>query len=48
MTIAKIEPSPSFDMGSKVIPWEKRHDARKELRRAVPRESHAEWTRGDE
>lgn len=44
MAIAKIEPLPKFDMGSKIVPWEKRHAAGKELRRAVPRESHAEWT----
>jgi uncharacterized protein (DUF2252 family) len=44
MARAKIEPPPHFDMGSKVVPWEKRHAAGKDLRRAVPRESHAEWT----
>jgi uncharacterized protein (DUF2252 family) len=44
MTIAKIEPPPNFDMGSKMVPWEKRHAAGKELRRKVPRESHARWT----
>jgi uncharacterized protein (DUF2252 family) len=43
MAIAKIEPLPKFDMGSKLVPWEKRHAAGKELRHAVPRESHAEW-----
>jgi uncharacterized protein (DUF2252 family) len=30
-------------MGSKIVPWEKRHAAGKELRRKVPRESHAMW-----
>jgi uncharacterized protein (DUF2252 family) len=44
MAIAKIEPPPKFDMGSKLVPWEKRHAEGKDLRRAVPRESHAEWT----
>jgi hypothetical protein len=43
MAIAKIEPLPKSDIGSKVVPWEARHAAGKELRRAVPRESHAEW-----
>ena len=31
-------------MGSKIVHWEKRHAAGKELRKAAPRESHAEWT----
>jgi uncharacterized protein (DUF2252 family) len=44
MAIAKIESPPTFDMGSKIVPWEKRHAAAKELRRAVPRESLARWT----
>ena len=44
MSVAKIEPPPKFDMGSKIVPWEKRHADGKDLRRAVPRESHAEWT----
>jgi uncharacterized protein (DUF2252 family) len=44
MAIAKIEAPPKFDMGSKLVPWEKRHADGKDLRRAVPRESHAEWT----
>ena len=43
MSIAKLELLPKYDMGSKIVPWEKRHAAGKDLRRAVPRESHAEW-----
>src|SRR6266699_1042865 len=43
MSIAKLELPPKYDMGSKIVPWEKRHAAGKDLRRAVPRESHAEW-----
>src|SRR5260370_35643197 len=42
MSIAKLELTPKYDMGSKIVPWEKRHAAGKDLRRAVPRESHAE------
>jgi hypothetical protein len=44
MAIAKIEAPPESNMGAKIVPWEKRHAAGKDLRRAVPRESHAEWT----
>jgi uncharacterized protein (DUF2252 family) len=44
MAIAKIEPPPKCDMGRKTIPWERRHAAGKELRRKIPRESHASWT----
>jgi uncharacterized protein (DUF2252 family) len=44
MAIAKIEALPKFDMGGKMVPWEKRHADGKDLRRAVPREAHAEWT----
>jgi hypothetical protein len=43
MAVAKIEVPQKQDMGSKLVPWEKRHAAGKDLRRAVPRESHAEW-----
>src|SRR5258708_18623002 len=43
MSIAKLELTPKYDMGSEIVPWEKRHAAGKDLRRAVPRESHAEW-----
>ncbi len=42
MAIAKIEPLPTFDLGVKLIPWEQRRANGKALRRAVPRESHAE------
>jgi hypothetical protein len=44
MAIAKIEAPPKSNMGAKIVAWEKRHAAGKDLRRAVPRESHAEWT----
>ena len=44
MAIAKIELPSKTDMGGKIVAWEKRHAAGKELRRAVPRESHAGWT----
>jgi uncharacterized protein (DUF2252 family) len=43
LAIAKIEPIPKFDFGTKLVPWKQRHADGKELRRAVPRESHAEW-----
>ena len=43
MAIAKIEPLPRSDFGHKVVPWQKRHADGKDLRRTVPRESHAEW-----
>ncbi len=43
MAIAKIEPLPKFDFGEKLLEWKQRHAEGKELRRAVPRESHAEW-----
>ena len=43
MAIAKLEPPPRSDFGHKIASWEKRHAAGKDLRRAVPRESHAEW-----
>ena len=46
MTIAKIEPMPKFDLGSELVPWEQRRAEGKVLRRAVPRESHAEWKAG--
>src|ERR1700761_6010332 len=42
MAIAKIEPLPRSDFGHKVVPWQKRHADGKDLRRTVPRESHAE------
>jgi hypothetical protein len=41
MAIAKIEAPPKSHMGAKIVPWEKRHAAGKDLRRAVPRESLA-------
>jgi uncharacterized protein (DUF2252 family) len=44
MAIAKIESLPRSDFGQKVVPWQKRHADGKDLRRTVPRESHAEWT----
>lgn len=46
MAIAKIAPLPKYDLGSKMVPWEQRHAEGKALRRAIPRESHAEWKPG--
>jgi uncharacterized protein (DUF2252 family) len=43
MTIAKIEPLRRSDLGQKIVSWQKRHADGKDLRRAVPRESHGEW-----
>ena len=43
MSIANLRLPPKGDMGSKIIPWEMRHSAGKDLRRSVSRESHAEW-----
>jgi hypothetical protein len=42
MAIAKLEPAPKFDLGTKMVPWKERHAEGKALRRAVPRESHAQ------
>jgi uncharacterized protein (DUF2252 family) len=46
MAIAKLDTLPKFDLGSDMVPWEKRRADGKALRRAVPRESHAEWKPG--
>jgi uncharacterized protein (DUF2252 family) len=46
MAIAKIETLPRFDLGSPMVPWEQRRANGKALRRAIPRESHAEWKPG--
>ena len=46
MAIAKIEALPTFDLGTKMVAWKQRHAEGKELRRAIPRESHAAWTPG--
>ncbi|MGB8888628.1 MAG: DUF2252 domain-containing protein [Candidatus Korobacteraceae bacterium] len=46
MAIAKIDSMPTFDLGSKLVSWEQRRDEGKALRRAVPREAHAEWKPG--
>jgi len=43
MAIAKMKSFPRFDFGEKLDSWKQRHAEGKELRRAVPRESHAEW-----
>jgi uncharacterized protein (DUF2252 family) len=43
MAIAKLDSFPTFDLGRKLVPWEKRRSAGKSLRQSVPRESHAEW-----
>ena len=44
MAIAKLIPLPKFDLGRKGLSWEQRRAEGKKLRRAVPRESHAEWS----
>ncbi len=46
MAIAKLETLAKFDLGSELVPWEKRRADGKALRRAVPRESHAPWKPG--
>ncbi len=46
MAIAKMESVVKFDLGTKMVPWKQRHAEGKELRRAVQRESHAEWKPG--
>lgn len=43
MAIAKMQSLPNFDLKRKVLPWEERRAEGKKLRKAVPRESHAEW-----
>jgi uncharacterized protein (DUF2252 family) len=43
MAVAKIEALQRFDLGKELIPWEERRATGKNLRRAAPRESHAEW-----
>jgi uncharacterized protein (DUF2252 family) len=46
MAIAKIEPLPKFDLGSKMVSWEQRRAEGKALRRRIPIESHSAWTPG--
>ena len=46
MAIARIEGLLKFDLGSKMAPWELRRSDGKVLRRAIPRESHAQWKPG--
>ena len=46
MAIAKIQALPRFDLGRTMAPWEQRRAEGKALRRAIPRESHAEWKPG--
>jgi len=46
MAIAKLAPIQTYDLGSKMVLWEQRHAEGKALRRAIPRESHAQWIRG--
>jgi uncharacterized protein (DUF2252 family) len=46
MAIAKLESLPEFDLGSELVSWKKRRAEGKMLRRATPRESHAEWKPG--
>ena len=43
MPRANLNLPPKDDMGSKIVPWEKRHAAGKDLGRSVLRESHSEW-----
>jgi len=43
MAIAKIEPLPKFDLGSKMVSWEQRRAEGKALRHKIPIESHAAW-----
>ncbi len=44
MAIAKMERVPKFDLDRKAVPWEERRAEGKSLRKAIPRESHAEWS----
>ncbi len=46
MAIAKLAPMQKFDLGSKMVAWEQRRAEGKALRRAIPREAHAEWEPG--
>ena len=46
MAIAKLAPIQTYDLGSKMVLWEQRHAEGKALRRAIPRESHAQWIPG--
>src|SRR5450755_3959588 len=46
MAIAKIAPLPKYDLGSKMVSWERRREEGKALRSKVSRESHAEWKPG--
>ena len=43
MAIAKLEPLAKFDLQRKPVSWEERRNQGKQLRKAVPREAHAEW-----
>src|SRR5207302_3645796 len=43
VAIAKLDPMPRNDFGHEAVQWQKRHADGKDLRRTVPRESHAEW-----
>jgi hypothetical protein len=43
MTIAKIQALPEFGLDRQLKPWKERRTEGKILRRAVPRESHADW-----
>ena len=46
MAIAKLETTAEVRLGDKMVPWKDRHAEGKEIRHAVPRESHAEWKPG--
>ena len=41
-----IEKLLAFDLSRAMVPWELRRQEGKELRRTVPRESHAAWKPG--
>lgn len=43
MAVAKFHHLPAFDLSSKAVPWEKRREEGKALRKSIPREAHAEW-----
>ena len=43
MAIAKLEKLTTLDLARKLDPWQHRHAEGKELRKAIPRESMAEW-----
>ena len=44
MAIANLQLLPEFDLKRKAVSWEERRAEGKKLRKAVPRESHADWS----